>query len=199
MIDNIKEIWIQMWPTILLLTVVCFSMRITYLVKNKEHLVLYKELISYFFIIYILCLFYVVTFQDVSWSTSNFIPFKEILRYNLGSKLFYKNVLGNMVMFVPFGFFASYFLKLRHIHSISILSLLTSITIELTQLFIGRVFDIDDILLNLIGGIVGFIIYVLIHNIRIKLPEFLKKDIVYNIIMMLFLIGIFIVVKLVIW
>ena len=32
----------------------------------------------------------VVTFQDVSWSTSNFTPFKEIFRYEIGDRLFYK-------------------------------------------------------------------------------------------------------------
>ena len=183
--DNIKAILVETWPTILILSVVAFSMRITYLIKNKERLVLYKELMSYFFVIYILCLFYVVTFHDVSWSTSNFIPFKEIMRYNFGTKLFYKNVIGNMVMFVPFGFFVSYFLKLDKISIISILTLITSITIEWTQLLIGRVFDVEDILLNLIGGVVGFLLYNIIHSLRVKLPNFLKKDYIYNIIMIL--------------
>ena len=186
--DNIKAILIDMWPTILLITVVALSMRLTYLLKNKEKFVLYKDLMFYFFVTYILCLFYVVTFQDVSWSTSNFIPFKEILRYSIGSSLFYKNVLGNMVMFVPFGFFVSYFLKLEKLYSVTLITLLTSVTIEVTQLLIGRVFDVDDLLLNLIGGIVGFLLYELVHKLRIKLPNFLKKDYIYNIIMILLII-----------
>ena len=186
--ENIKAILTDMWPTLLLISVVAFAMRITYVFKNKEKAVLYKDLMFYFFILYILCLFYVVTFQDVSWSTSNFIPFKEILRYSIGSSLFYKNVLGNMVMFVPFGFFVSYFLKLEKLYGITLITLLTSVTIEITQLLIGRVFDVDDLLLNLIGGIVGFLIYKLIHNMRIKLPNFLKKDYIYNIIMILLIV-----------
>lgn len=196
--DNIKAILIDMWPTILLITVVAFSMRLTYVFKNKEKFVLYKDLMFYFFVTYILCLFYVVTFQDVSWSTSNFIPFKEILRYSIGSSLFYKNVLGNMVMFVPFGFFVSYFLKLEKVYSITLITLLTSITIEITQLLIGRVFDVDDLLLNLVGGIFGYLLYALIHKVRIKLPNFLKKDYIYNIIMILLIIAVgFYVVKVV--
>ena len=196
--ENIKAILMDMWPTILLISVVAFSMRLTYIFKNKEKVVLYKDLMFYFFVIYILCLFYVVTFQDVSWSTSNFIPFKEILRYNVGSSLFYKNVLGNMVMFVPFGFFVSYFLKLEKLYGITLITLLTSVTIEVTQLLIGRVFDVDDLLLNLIGGVVGFLIYKLIHNVRIKLPNFLKKDYIYNIIMILLIVLVgFYVVKVV--
>ena len=196
--NNIKAILTDMWPTILLITVVAFAMRITYIFKNKEKFVLYKDLMFYFFVIYILCLFYVVTFQDVSWSTSNFIPFKEILRYSIGSSMFYKNVLGNMVMFVPFGFFVSYFLKLEKMYSITLITLLTSVTIEITQLLIGRVFDVDDLLLNLIGGIVGFLLYELVHKLRIKLPNFLKKDYIYNIIMILLMILVgFYVVKVV--
>lgn len=196
--NNIKAILTDMWPTILLITVVAFAMRITYIFKNKEKFVLYKDLMFYFFVIYILCLFYVVTFQDVSWSTSNFIPFKEILRYNIGSSMFYKNVLGNMVMFVPFGFFVSYFLKLEKMYSITLITILTSVTIEITQLLIGRVFDVDDLLLNLIGGIVGFLLYELVHKLRIKLPNFLKKDYIYNIIMILLMILVgFYVVKVV--
>ena len=196
--NNIKAILTNMWPTILLITVVAFAMRITYIFKNKEKFVLYKDLMFYFFVIYILCLFYVVTFQDVSWSTSNFIPFKEILRYSIGSSMFYKNVLGNMVMFVPFGFFVSYFLKLEKLYSVTLITLLTSITIEVTQLLIGRVFDVDDLLLNLIGGIVGFLLYELVHKLRIKLPNFLKKDYIYNIIMILLIILVgFYVVKVV--
>ena len=196
--DNIKAILIDMWPTILLITVVAFSMRLTYVFKNKEKFVLYKDLMFYFFITYILCLFYVVTFQDVSWSTSNFIPFKEILRYSIGSSLFYKNVLGNMVMFVPFGFFVSYFLKLEKVYGITLITLLTSITIEITQLLIGRVFDVDDLLLNLVGGVFGYLLYEVIHKVRIKLPNFLKKDYIYNIIMILLIIAFgFYVVKVV--
>ena len=66
---------------ILIVTVILVSARIVYFVKNKQKIVLYEELLKYSFIIYVLSLFYVVTFQDVSWSTSNFIPFKEMFRY----------------------------------------------------------------------------------------------------------------------
>ncbi len=197
--DNVRAILLEMWPSILLISVILISMRTFYIIKNKENALFYKEMMSYLFIIYILCLFYVVTFHDVSWSDSNFTPFKEILRYSIGSKLFFKNVIGNMAMFVPFGFFVSYFLKLEKVYSITFFTVITSFTIEITQLLIGRVFDVDDLILNLIGGIVGFIIYRIIHNIKDKLPSFLKKDYIYNIIMMLlFGLMIFYVVKVVI-
>ena len=63
-------------------------------------------------------------------------------------------------MFVPYGFFVSYFLKEKRTLIILILTLIVSATIEYTQLKIGRVFDIDDILLNLIGGMLGSFVYI---------------------------------------
>jgi len=137
--------------------------------------------LSLLFIIYVLCLFYVVTFQDVSWSTSNFIPFSEMLRYDFGSRLFIKNILGNMLLFIPFGFFIGYYLKLKKPISVLIMCLIVSGTIECTQLVIGRVFDVDDILLNIIGGFIGFILWKLLEDIKDLLPSILRKPAVYNI------------------
>ena len=186
--NSILEIFNQTWPMIIICTVVLSSMRIIYIIKNKSSFVFYKEIMMLLFIIYIMCIFYVVTFQDVSWSTSNFIPFKEMFRYEFGSRLFFKNVIGNMIMFMPYGFFIGYFLKINKNSSAIVLSIITSLTIELTQLKIGRVFDIDDILLNIIGGLIGFTIYKFIIKIRDRLPELLKNQLFYNIIVIMLLV-----------
>lgn len=191
--NSIKEILLDIWPSLIICFIIITSLRITFLVKNKVKFIFYKEILMLGFIMYVIALFEVVTFQDVSWSSSNFIPFKEMLRYEFGTKLFFKNVVGNMIMFIPFGFFTSYFLKLKKIYSVFILTLLTSITIETTQLLIGRVFDIDDILLNILGGLIGYFIFKIIYKIK-----FLKKESIYNIIIsvililiVLYLIGVF--------
>lgn len=181
--NTVLDIFGETWPTIVISMVIIISMRVLYLIKNKKPIIIYKELLALMFIIYVLCLFYVVTFQDVSWSTSNFTPLKEMFRYELGSRLFIKNVIGNMLLFMPYGFFAAYYLKLKKPYSIIGLSLLVSVTIETTQLLIGRVFDIDDIILNIFGGVFGFYIYLLLDKVNKKLPAVLKKPIIYNIIM----------------
>lgn len=193
--EMILNIFEQIWPMLLICLVILISMRVVYIIKNKISIIFYKEILGIGFVAYIMCLFYVVTFQDVSWSTSNFIPFKEMFRYELGTKIFFKNVGGNMLMFVPFGFFVSYFLKLEKKYSIILLTILTSLTIETTQLMIGRVFDIDDIILNIVGGFVGFLIYHLIHKFKDKLPEVLKKPFIYNILIVLILIFIIMYLK----
>lgn len=182
------SIFSETWPMILICSVIIVSMRIVWIKKQKLEVILYKELLGLAFVIYVMCLFYVVTFQDVSWSTSNFIPFHEMFRYKIGTKLFFKNVLGNLIMFLPYGFFVSYFLKLQKTKSIFLMSLLTSFTIEFTQLKIGRVFDVDDILLNVIGGVLGFYIFKLLIRIKDRLPSFLKKRTIYNILMIIFIV-----------
>ena len=177
----------NVWPMVLIFTVILSSLRITDIMIHHKEFVLYKELMMLGFIIYVLCLFHVVSFQDVSWSSSNFIPFKEMFRYPLFSHMFFRNVIGNMLMFMPYGFFISYFLKLDHKNTIILLSLLVSCTIESTQYLIGRVFDVDDILLNLLGGILGYYVYRFIGYIQERLPSFLKNTIFYNVIVIIIL------------
>ncbi len=178
------------WPMVVISSIIIISLRVTYLIENKEKFVLYKELFALSFIIYILCLFQVVTSQDVvSWATNNFIPFKEILRYEFGSKLFVRNVIGNMVMFLPYGLFASIISRPKKSYIIMFLVLVASISIEWVQMSIGRVFDVDDILLNFLGGMLGYFLYVMLVKIADSLPEFLKSEIVLNIISIFLLIG----------
>lgn len=169
------------WPIVIISSVVLISFRLTYLYKRKEKFILYKELMMYAFIIYTLCLFQIVTFQDdVTWSTNNFIPFKEILRYNMGSRLFFKNVIGNMFLFLPYGFFISLYLKNEKPNITLILTLLTSVAIEIVQLVIGRVFDIDDILLNVLGGYFGYLVYYFSKKIWDRIPDTFKNEWVLN-------------------
>ncbi|MDD6323774.1 MAG: VanZ family protein [Bacilli bacterium] len=183
--QSLLKIFGEVWPTILISAVIAISMRIVYLIKNKEKIVFYKEFLALVFIIYVLCLFYVVTFQDVGYSSSNFVPFKEIFRYSLGSRLFIKNVLGNIILFMPYGYFVSYYLNLKKPISAFFMVLLVSASVEVIQLLIGRIFDIDDIILNVIGGLFGFYIYKFFNVINEHLPSILKNPIVYNIMILL--------------
>lgn len=186
--DSILQIFSGTWPMIFICTVIISTMRIVYLIKSEKEFVFYKEMMMLAFIIYIMCLFYVVTFQDVSWSSSNLIPFREMFRYKFGSRLFFKNVVGNMIMFMPYGFFVGYFLKLDKKRTVVFLTVIASLTIEITQLKIGRIFDIDDILLNVLGGFIGGASYILLTKTQDKLPQFLKKPIFYNIMVILILV-----------
>jgi len=179
------------WPMIIISVVIIVSFRLCYILKNKEKIIIYKELLMLSFIIYILCLFQVVTFQDnTSWATNNFVPFKEILRYNMTSRLFFKNVVGNMLMFLPFGFFVSYYLKNTKPFLTLLLTVIASVSIEIVQMSIGRVFDVDDIILNVCGGMLGYFGYYLLIKIGERTPKVFKSTWFLNIISVIILIGI---------
>lgn len=192
MITTIKSLitdyFADVWPIIIIITVIVCSLRIAYIIKNKQRFCFYKEIFMLLFILYVMCLFEIVTLQDYNYGLSNYIPFKEIFRYEIGSRLFVKNIIGNILLFLPYGYFAADYIKSKRMLSICFLTMLVSITIECVQLNIGRTFDIDDVILNTIGGIFGYSLYRLLEKINGKLPAFLKTDGFINFIVIIVLI-----------
>lgn len=180
--ETILNILDNVWPMLVIICTIIISLRIFDVVHNKKKIIFYKEIFYLGFIIYVICLFHTVTFQDVGWSTSNFIPFKEMLRYHIGSPLFIRNVLGNVLMFIPYGFFITYLFRFDKVSFPFLLTLVLSVVIETTQLLIGRVFDIDDIMLNIIGGVLGYTLFSLLDDIKKHFPPLLKKNWFYNIV-----------------
>lgn len=179
LVNEIKDVLNDTWPMILLTSVVLITIRLAYIFKNKEPLYVSKELMMLTFIVYILCLFQIVTSNDVSGVHGiNITLFKELTRYQIGTRLFYRNIVGNIIMFIPFGFFTSYYLKLERKSFIFFLSIIISVVIELIQLKIGRAFDIDDILLNIIGSMIGYFLYRIIDKIFGRLSDTLKGTLI---------------------
>lgn len=184
MVETVKDILDYVWPMIVIVITIIAVTRIIYLFTNHKKFKLYQEIIHLSFIIYIISLFYVVTFQDVNYGQSNFTFFKEMFRYEFGSKLFIKNVLGNILLFIPLGFFISYYLNSNKLIWPFIVITLSSITIETTQLKIGRVFDVDDIILNVSGGVLGYLLFKLFNY----LPKFTKKTWFLNTLSIIFIV-----------
>ena len=96
----------------------------------------------------------------------NLEPFKTIDIY----QTFGKQVLGNFVMLLPLGIYLPLlYTKLRKAYSffaVLLICFFVSVGIELLQLATSyRSADIDDVLLNTLGGGTGFIIYLLIKTI----------------------------------
>ncbi|MBR4178704.1 MAG: VanZ family protein [Bacilli bacterium] len=180
----IKSVIIDAWPSLAVLLSIVIIMRITRLMKGEgEKWPIHMEIFNLFFIAYMLLLFRLVTSQDLTAiHSTNFMPFREILRYELGSDAFYKQVIGNIVLFIPFGYFVTSYCNIKKIWTIFIVSGLSSLVIEVVQHFIGRSFDVDDIILNIVGGIIGYLLYTALNAIRNHLPKPLRKDWFLNII-----------------
>ena len=186
--NEINIVLKDIWPMLLLFIIVIFTLRLIDIIINNKKVPIYKDLRTLVFIIYMFLLFELVTSTDFESYSNNYIPFKEILRYSFSSKLFYKNVLGNVLLFIPFGYFVNNIIKNKKITIGILITLITSLSIELIQMNIGRSFDIDDIMLNLIGGIFGYYIYVFLDYIKLKMPKYLQKEWLYSLLWILILV-----------
>lgn len=173
------------WPMLTLFIVILAVMRISQIIINKEKITFYKEFYDLLTIIYVLLLYQMLLSTENASSGINIIPFKEITRYEIGSTLFFYNVIGNIALFIPFGYFMSDKLKAKKTTHIIIISAIISLTAELIQYKIGRAFDIDDVLLNVTGAIIGYFVYTIIQQIKHKLPNALQNNIFYNILAIL--------------
>lgn len=96
---------------------------------------------------------------------ANMKPFKTIkLMYkgrHIDTGFQYRNLGGNLLGFVPMGIFLPLlFKRLRSFAAVIIIVFAVSLTYECIQLCTGLgVFDVDDLILNTAGGIIGFIVH----------------------------------------
>lgn len=78
------------------------------------------------------------------------------------------NIIGNIVMFLPFGFFAALLWKTFNGKRALALGLGLTCCIECCQAFMGRVFDVDDIILNALGVFCGYLLWALLRRLAPK-------------------------------
>ena len=94
---------------------------------------------------------------------ANFTLFKTIRMYiDYAYKLnSFENLVGNVVVFIPFGFMIPFVMKGgRNFWVMLLNALLFVMGLEIFQLFTGfGAFDVDDILLNCLGAVIGYILF----------------------------------------
>lgn len=100
--------------------------------------------------------------------TANFTLFKTIRMYiDYSYKLnSFENLAGNIVVFVPFGFLFPYVIKWGKNFLVMLFhAFLLVLGIEVFQLFSAfGAFDVDDILLNCFGAVIGYVFYLIFDN-----------------------------------
>ena len=196
MVSNlIHKVFNNIWPMLVVFIVAIALLRFFYLQTHRERFCFHKEFTYLISIIYIWLLFEILTMTELNGTSGmNLVPFSEIMRYEFGTKMFNYNVFGNMIIFIPFGYLIGQYVNPKKIWPVIITTLLTSGVVEFVQLRIGRSFDIDDIILNVVGGIIGYLLYIGLSAINRRLPDFLKSDLIYNIIciILVLLFGIYI-------
>ncbi|MDQ0418158.1 glycopeptide antibiotics resistance protein [Croceifilum oryzae] len=129
------------------------------------------EMIFLFYLALLVCvtLFPIPIFMpegQISWVAGfNFIPFSTIETYT-GRNSFWKQIGGNIALFAPFGFLIPLiWAKINRFIKTAGLALCLSVLIELLQMLGNelsgwrlRVIDIDDVILNVTGACIGYIL-----------------------------------------
>ena len=150
-------------------------------IKNNKPM---KINIWIFFVLYIM-LFVTLTlfdifygrsgFSNIHWTkeilrrymqnSMNLIPFKTIIGYikplnNVSSRIVITNILGNIIACMPFAFFLPVlFKKQNNIKVFTLTMILIVLIIESLQLItLSGSFDIDDLILNVFGAVILYLI-----------------------------------------
>ena len=127
-----------------------------------EYVIRYAVIFIYALILFVL-LFHkrkVGSFRAV-----NLIPFREISNSLFSNDVipksfFWNNLLGNIAIFIPLGIYLTMLKRNKSIMVNTLIIALVSILIEILQfVFAVGVADIDDVILNSIGGFLGIILW----------------------------------------
>lgn len=187
------------FPVIALLFTIPFILR-QYHIYGSIHKV--RVLIIYSFILYLLIIYFLVILplpkiEDVVYRSNmiRLIPFGFISDFFRETSFVFTNpktyikaitepcfytVVFNIFMTIPFGMYLRYYFKCN-LKKTVLFSFFLSLFFELTQLtglyflypYPYRIFDVDDLIMNTLGGILG---YFIVGGIRFLLPSRDKID-----------------------
>lgn len=149
--------------------------------NKKRNKVLWWVCFAAYLLLLAYILFYASSFgrEEHAEYRYNLTLFHEIGRYwNFGLRtgswrLFLWNVIGNIGVFVPLGIFLpKIFTKCKNGFLTVLLSLELSLCVEIIQLMtrVGS-FDVDDLLLNTVGSLCGFLFIMIYDWARKKCSE----------------------------
>lgn len=150
-----------------------------------------KRIGTILFVLYILVLIYFLFFSEGFGRGQgaervyryNLTPLKEIRRFwvyreQLGFVAVFTNLVGNVVGFVPFGLILPVINRnTRNLFFIGFAGFALSLCVECIQL-VGKVgsFDVDDMILNTAGAVLGYLIFAVFHGIyKIKFEHKRRK------------------------
>jgi glycopeptide antibiotics resistance protein len=138
---------------------------------NKKNFIHFLLFITYLSLLIYLVLFSAEFGREVVSRNYNLIPFDTIGRYityrsKFGELNYVTNIYGNILAFVPLGYFVFVFQKKPVFFMGAILSFLLSVAIEISQylLSVGSL-DVDDVILNTLGGALMYLVLYIISKV----------------------------------
>ena len=152
---------------------------------------IYKWLLWVFFVLYSLVLLYVtfgnrntlsgMSIADYFQRSINLVPFKTISLYikwildgdRTNNFIPLTNLGVNLILLFPMGFFLPNLIKIcRNFFAYTGFNVLILVLIESIQLLTRRgSFDVDDFLLNLLGAVIGYVVWIITSTIINKVKD----------------------------
>ena len=146
-----------------------------------------KRIFILLFLLYLLLVVYVTCFGERMDNASdslpryNLKPFQEIRRFwnrrhIVGTRSMVLNIFGNVIMFMPLGAFVCAVPKKANFIICFFISAFFSLLIETIQFcFKLGSFDVDDLILNTAGGLLGYLLYAIFRGI-VRLIRFKSRS-----------------------
>lgn len=173
--SSIINYLLNMLPFMLCVVPVLILVRLCiYKLSNKFKINYKREVIMLMFFMFLIGLYSQAitgsfSIKNINISKINVVPFKIFIDtykevfVNGNINYFLISFLGNIGMFIPIGLLIPVIWKLKD-ETIILIGFLISLSIEISQLFLNRGTDIDDLLFNTFGTIIGLVIYKIISK-----------------------------------
>ncbi|WP_343210602.1 VanZ family protein [Anaerolentibacter hominis] len=143
------------------------------MVVTKKQKTFVRNVITVAFILYLAGMIYFLFFserygrlnleEEYRYNLHLFNEIKRYIQYKelLGPEYFIINIFGNILAFAPFGFMVPVInARYGKFIDVFVLSFLLTLTIETMQLLLKvGVFDVDDLFMNTLGGLLGYGVY----------------------------------------
>ncbi len=180
---------VNMWPYMVMALIVwTFCRAILIRVKTLEFNP-YREAAMLIYVVFVVGLLSQAVLPKITFSTEGIKIFfggahrTNLIPFNFVYEVYYEtfvngnisylliNILGNIIMFIPIGILIPLIWKTPSKATV-LCGFGCSAFIEITQIFLPRSTDVDDLLLNTLGTFIGWMIF---YTIRQKAPGLIRK------------------------
>lgn len=158
----------SLMPVFVSMIIVIRIIRQRELNRKNLHSPAQREILMGIYLIFIFALYSQTVLSDLEtfmwegWLNINLDPFRFIEHTMSASRTYFLvNVLGNIAFFIPIGLLTPILFKGNSLIVSVGTGFMYSLSIELLQIPILRATDVDDLILNTTGAVIGYIIYII--------------------------------------
>ena len=181
---SVFSLFLQVVPITLLVGAVYAVYRCIRIKRHRETICWSKEIMRWLYVCYLTGLVNLILVPANLWmfiwanicigyshseltffsGNINLIPtiFKLIMGELTIGRWVLKMLIYNFLMFVPFGFFLPFVSEKVNNRNIWKIAIIVPVIVEIVQPIVGRSFDVDDLVLNFAGIMVGYAVFVAI-------------------------------------